>query len=721
MLVNERVLDFLNKDLPFKSTQINSVIKLIDDKNTIPFIARYRKEMTNNLDEVEIKLIVDKYIYLLKLEERKDEVIRLIDEQDKLTDKILNDIRKADKLQTIDDIYRPFRQKRKTLAGVAKEKGLEPLAILMMSQPGIIDLDKEITKYINADFEINTEEDVLNGVHEIMAEIIGDNPDFRGFFRKYTFNTGIIETKFKDKNKDDRNVYEMYYDYKEKVSNLVSHRALAINRAETEGVLKVDIIVDLNEVHNFLRNQVITNKNSAATPYVEEAILDGYKRFIAPAIEREIRNEISDNAQKQAVKVFSENLYNLLLQAPIKNKIVMGFDPAFRTGCKLAIVDESGKLLKVAVIYPHASSKENLIKAENEFIKLINDYDIDLVAIGNGTASRESEVFVAQNIKNVHHQVNYIIVNEAGASVYSASEIARQEFPDLHVEERSAVSIARRIQDPLAELVKVDPKSIGVGQYQHDIAEKVLDDQLTFVVENAVNQVGVDINSASFKLLEYISGLNKTVANNIVEYRNKNNGFTNRNQLKEVARFGPKSFEQAIGFIRVFDGDNILDSTKIHPESYKVANRIIKDFKLDLKSLGNNENNNKLKALDIALLSVKYDVGIETLTDIIEALKEPLRDIRADLASPTLRSDVLSIKDLKIGLNLSGTVRNVVDFGVFVDIGLDNDGLVHISQISNSFIKHPSDVLKVGDQVKVSVLDFDEEKGRVQLTMIWVI
>lgn len=718
MLVNERVLDFLNKDLPFKSTQINSVIKLIDDKNTIPFIARYRKEMTNNLDEVEIKLIVDKYIYLLKLEERKDEVIRLIDEQDKLTDKILNDIRKADKLQTIDDIYRPFRQKRKTLAGVAKEKGLEPLAILMMSQPGIIDLDKEITKYINADFEINTEEDVLNGVHEIMAEIIGDNPDFRGFFRKYTFNTGIIETKFKDKNKDDRNVYEMYYDYKEKVSNLVSHRALAINRAETEGVLKVDIIVDLNEVHNFLRNQVITNKNSAATPYVEEAILDGYKRFIAPAIEREIRNEISDNAQKQAVKVFSENLYNLLLQAPIKNKIVMGFDPAFRTGCKLAIVDESGKLLKVAVIYPHASSKENLIKAENEFIKLINDYDIDLVAIGNGTASRESEVFVAQNIKNVHHQVNYIIVNEAGASVYSASEIARQEFPDLHVEERSAVSIARRIQDPLAELVKVDPKSIGVGQYQHDIAEKVLDDQLTFVVENAVNQVGVDINSASFKLLEYISGLNKTVANNIVEYRNKNNGFTNRNQLKEVARFGPKSFEQAIGFIRVFDGDNILDSTKIHPESYKVANRIIKDFKLDLKSLGNNENNNKLKALDIALLSVKYDVGIETLTDIIEALKEPLRDIRADLASPTLRSDVLSIKDLKIGLNLSGTVRNVVDFGVFVDIGLDNDGLVHISQISNSFIKHPSDVLKVGDQVKVSVLDFDEEKGRVQLTMI---
>lgn len=718
MLVNERVLDFLNKDLPFKSTQINSVIKLIDDKNTIPFIARYRKEMTNNLDEVEIKLIVDKYNYLLKLEERKEEVIRLIDEQDKLTDKILNDIRKADKLQTIDDIYRPFRQKRKTLAGVAKEKGLEPLAILMMSQPEIIDLDKEIAEYVNADFEINTEEDVLNGVHEIMAEIIGDNPDFRGFFRKYTFNTGIIETKVKDKNKDDRNVYEMYYDYKEKVSNLVSHRALAINRAETEGVLKVDIIVDLNEVHNFLRNQVITNKNSAATPYVEEAILDGYKRFIAPAIEREIRNEISDNAQKQAVKVFSENLYNLLLQAPIKNKIVMGFDPAFRTGCKLAIVDESGKLLKVAVIYPHASSKENLIKAENEFIKLINDYDVDLVAIGNGTASRESEVFVAQNIKNVHHQVNYIIVNEAGASVYSASEIARQEFPDLHVEERSAVSIARRIQDPLAELVKVDPKSIGVGQYQHDIAEKVLDDQLTFVVENAVNQVGVDINSASFKLLEYISGLNKTVANNIVEYRNKNNGFTNRNQLKEVARFGPKSFEQAIGFIRVFDGDNILDSTKIHPESYKVANRIIKDFKLDLKSLGNNENNNKLKALDIALLSVKYDVGIETLTDIIEALKEPLRDIRADLASPTLRSDVLSIKDLKIGLNLSGTVRNVVDFGVFVDIGLDNDGLVHISQISNSFIKHPSDVLKVGDQVKVSVLDFDEEKGRVQLTMI---
>ncbi|NLC54655.1 MAG: RNA-binding transcriptional accessory protein [Erysipelothrix sp.] len=718
MDVNKRVIGFLNNELPFKSNQITSVIKLIEDKNTIPFIARYRKEATDNLDEVEIKLIVDKYNYLTKLEDRKEEVIRLISEQDKMTDKILNDIKKADKLQMIDDIYRPFKQKRKTLAGAAREKGLEPLALLIMSQPGVIDLDAEIDSYINPELDVNTSEDVLNGVHEIMAEIIGDNPDFRGFFRKYTFNTGIIETKVKDKAKDERKVYEMYYNYQEKVSKLVSHRALAINRAEKEDVLKVDISVDLNEVFNFLNNQVVTNENSACLPFVITAYEDAYKRFIAPAIEREIRNEISDNAQEQAVKVFSENLFNLLLQAPIKNKVVMGFDPAYRTGCKLAIVDESGMLLKVAVIYPHASSKQSYDKAENDFIQLINDYQVDLVAIGNGTASRESEVFVAKNIKKINHKVNYIIVNEAGASVYSASDLARQEFPDLQVEERSAVSIARRIQDPLAELVKVDPKSIGVGQYQHDIAEKVLDDQLTFVVENAVNQVGVDINSASFKLLEYISGLNKTVANNIIEYRNENNGFKNRNELKKVARFGPKSFEQAIGFIRVFDGDNILDSTKIHPESYKVANQVIKDFKLDLKSLGSNENNNKLKSLDIEDLGLKYAVGIETLTDIIEALKEPLRDIRADLSSPSLRSDVLSIKDLKIGLPLSGTVRNVVDFGVFVDIGLDNDGLVHISQISNSFIKHPSDILKIGDQVKVTVLDFDVEKGRVQLTMI---
>ncbi len=712
-----RVLSFLNKDLPFKPKQIKSVIELIEDKNTIPFIARYRKEQTDNLDEVEIKLIVDKYTYLTKLEERKSEIIRLIDTQGKMTDKLLSQINAADKLQTLDDLYRPYRQKRRTLATIAKEKGLEPLALLMMLQPDSLDIEAECGKYINPETELNNNEDVLAGVHEIIAEIISDNPEFRAFFRKYTYNNGLIETSLKDASKDERKVYEMYYNYSEKVSKLVSHRALAINRAEKEDVLKVDISVDLDEVHNFLRNMIITNINSPALPYVEAGFMDAYKRFIAPAIERELRNELSDNAQEQAVKVFSENLYNLLLQAPLKDKVVMGFDPAYRTGCKLAIVDESGKLLKVAVIFPHASSKENLIKAENTFIKLLNDYEVDLVAIGNGTASRESEVFVAQNIKNVSQDVSYTIVNEAGASVYSASELARQEFPDLQVEERSAVSIARRIQDPLAELVKVDPKSVGVGQYQHDISEKVLDDQLTFVVENAVNQVGVDINSASFKLLEYISGLNKTVASNIIKYRDENNGFTNRNELKKVPRLGPKSFEQAIGFIRVFNGSNILDSTKIHPESYKVANQVISEFKLDVNNLGSNENNNKLDAVDVESLSEKYDVGFETLQDIIEALSEPLRDIRSDVSSPTLRSDVLTIKDLKQGLTLDGTVRNVVDFGAFVDIGLDNDGLVHISEISNKFIKHPSEVLKVGQQVKVSVLDFDIDKGRVQLTM----
>lgn len=712
-----RVLSFLTKDLSFKPRQIKSVIELIEDKNTIPFIARYRKEQTDNLDEVEIKLIVDKYTYLTKLEERKSEIIRLISEQGKMTDKLLAQINEADKLQSLDDLYRPYRQKRRTLATIAKEKGLEPFALLLMLQPDSLDIEAECKKYLNSEVDLNTCDDVLAGVHEIIAEIISDNPEFRAFFRKYTYNNGVIETSLKDQSKDERKVYEMYYNHSEKISKLVSHRALAINRAEKEDVLKVDITVNLDEVHNFLRNMIITNSISPAIPYVEAGFIDAYKRFIAPAIERELRNEVSDNAQEQAVKVFSENLYNLLLQAPLKDKVVMGFDPAYRTGCKLAIVDESGKLLKVAVIFPHASSKENLKKAENTFIELLNDYNVDLVAIGNGTASRESEIFVAQNIKHVHKEVSYTIVNEAGASVYSASELARQEFPDLQVEERSAVSIARRIQDPLAELVKVDPKSVGVGQYQHDISEKVLDDQLTFVVENAVNQVGVDINSASFKLLEYISGLNKTVAGNIIKYRDENNGFSNRNELKKVPRLGPKSFEQAIGFIRIFNGTNILDATKIHPESYKVANRVIKDFKLDVDNLGSSENTSKLNTIDIESLSKDYEVGYETLKDIIEALAEPLRDIRSDVSAPSLRSDVLTIKDLKLGLSLDGTVRNVVDFGAFVDIGLDNDGLVHISEISNKFIKHPSEVLKVGQQVKVRVLDFDIDKGRVQLTM----
>lgn len=718
METNDRVIQFLNNDLPFKAKQIKSVINLIQDKNTIPFIARYRKEMTDNLDEVEIKLIVDKYNYMLKLEERKVEVIRLIDEQDKLTDKLLRQINLADKLQLVDDLYRPYRQKRRTLAAIAKEKGLEPFALKIMSQPDILDISKEAENYIDLKLELSSEEDVLLGVHEILAEIISDDPNLRGFFRKYTFNNAMIETKVKDKNKDERKVYEMYYNYSEKVSKLVSHRALAINRAEKEDVLKVDIVVNIDEVHNFLYNQTITNINSPAVELIEEAYIDAYKRFIAPAIEREIRNQLSDDAQDQAVKVFSENLYNLLLQAPIKDKVVMGFDPAFRTGCKLAIVDESGKLLKIAVIFPHASSKENADRAANDFIEMLIDYEVDLVAIGNGTASRESELFVAENIKKVHNKVNYIIVNEAGASVYSASELARQEFPDLQVEERSAVSIARRIQDPLAELVKVDPKSVGVGQYQHDIAEKVLDDQLTFVVENAVNQVGVDINSASFKLLEYISGLNKTVASNIIKFRDENQGFNNRNELKKVPRLGPKSFEQAIGFIRIFNGSNILDSTKIHPESYKVTNQLVKKLKIDLNTLGSKENNNKLNNLNIDIMSSDLGVGVETLTDIVDALKEPLRDVRSDISSPTLRSDVLTIKDLKIGLSLIGTVRNVVDFGAFIDIGLDNDGLVHISQISNKFIKHPSEELKVGQQVNVSVLDFDVDKGRVQLSMI---
>ncbi len=695
--------------------QVNTVIELLEEGNTIPFIARYRKEMTNNLDEVQIKNIEDQYNYLLKFNERKEDIIRLINEQDKMTDVLLKEIDKADTLSVLEDIYRPYRAKRKTLASVAKENGLEPLANYIMLQDLNNNVLEEAKKYISDDLDL---EAVLKGAHEIIAESVSDRSDLRAFFRKYTYNNALLVSKVRDEDLDERSVYKMYYDYSEKLSKVVPHRILALNRAEKEKVLTVNIVVSEDEVSRFLANRIIINRDSDSFSYIEAAYEDAYKRFIAPAIARELRNEITEKAQAQAIDVFSDNLYNLLMQSPIKDKIVMGFDPAFRSGCKLAIIDEYGKVLKIEIIYPHATSEANTIKAGNIFNKLIEDYQVDLVAIGNGTASRESEVFVAENLKKVKRDVSYLIVSEAGASVYSASEIAREEFPTLQVEERSAISIARRVLDPLAELVKVEPKSIGVGQYQHDVPEKTLDNQLMFVVENAVNRVGADLNSGSAKLFEYISGLNKTVAQNIVNYRNEIEKFTDRKQLLKVPRLGKKSYEQAIGFLRIFDGDNILDSTGIHPESYKITNTLVKDLKIDLNSLGSKENNEKLNKLDIADLSLKYAVGEETLRDIVEALKAPKKDFRSDMSSPQLRSDVLNVKDLKEGLKLNGTVRNVVDFGAFVDVGLDNDGLVHISKISKSFVKHPSDILKVGDQVEVVVISFEEKTGKVQLSMI---
>ncbi len=710
-----QVIELLLKEVDYSQKQVETVVNLLSEKNTIPFIARYRKEMTNNLDEVEIKEIDDKFNQILKFEDRKDDVIRLISEQDKMTPEIMASIQKANTIAVLDDIYRPFRAKRKTLASVAKENGLEPLALLILSQPDDINIEKLAQEYVKEDLDL---EAVLKGVHEIIAEVVGDKSDLRAFFRKYTFNTGLFVTKVKDEKLDERKVYEMYYAYSEKLVKVVPHRTLAINRAEKEKVITVSIELNEEEVEKFLFNKMITNHNSPAASFIQEASIDAYKRFIAPAIEREIRNDLTEVAENQAISVFSDNLFNLLLQAPVKNKVVMGFDPAYRTGCKLAIIDEYGKVLSIDIIYPHASSQRASEDASKKFIQLITKYKVDVIAIGNGTASRESEIFVANNLKKIEREVNYLIVSEAGASVYSASEIARDEFPNLQVEERSAISIARRVLDPLAELVKVEPKAIGVGQYQHDVSQKVLDNELEFVVQNAVNQVGVDINSASAKLLEYISGLSKTVAANIVKYREENSRFNDRKDLLNIPRLGKKSYEQAIGFIRIFDGDNILDSTGIHPESYAVTKKILKDYKVDINSLGSKENNKVLDELNLDDLVVKYEVGIETLSDIIKALKAPSHDIRDDLSSVELRSDVLDIKDLTIGMKLNGTVRNVVDFGAFVDVGLDNDGLVHISKISKSFVKHPSDKLKVGDQVLATVINFDVEKGKVQLSLI---
>lgn len=712
---NNKIIQQIAKETDVSEKQITTVINLLQEGNTIPFIARYRKEMTNNLDEVEIKEIDDKYNYLVKFEERKEDIIRLITEQEKMTDELLKEIQKAETLTSLEDIYRPYKAKKKTLAGIAKEAGLEPFALYILEQESDNDVIKEAQKYINDDL---SEEDVLKGAHEIIAEMVGDRSDLRAFFRKYTFNNGILVSKVRDESLDERKVYEMYYDYNEKLSKVVPHRILAINRAEKEKVLSVSINVDEDEVSNFLKNRIITNSESNSFEYIKAAYEDAYKRFIAPAIARELRNEITEIAQKQAIDVFSDNLYNLLMQAPIKQKVVMGFDPAYRTGCKLAIIDEYGKVLAIDVIYPHASSNQQAQAASVKFKQLVEKYKVDLIAIGNGTASRESEVFVANNLKEIKRDVHYLIVNEAGASVYSASEIARDEFPNLQVEQRSAISIARRVIDPLAELVKVEPRSIGVGQYQYDVPEKTLDNELMFVVENAVNRVGVDLNSASAKLLEYISGLNKTVAQNVVKWREENGKFTDRKDLLEIPRLGKKSYEQAVGFLRVFDGKNILDSTGIHPESYAVTKKIVKDLKIDLETLGNDKNNKILNAVDISALSEQYDIGEETLNDIISALKAPKKDFRSDMSSPELRSDVLDVKDLSIGLKLNGTVRNVVDFGAFVDVGLDNDGLVHISKLKKSYVKHPSDVVKVGDQVVVSVLDFDEKTGKVQLSMI---
>lgn len=714
--MNQTIIDMLYAEhQTYSKKQMEATLNLLEEGNTIPFIARYRKEMTGSLNEVDIKWIQDRYQYLQNLETRKEEVIRLIDEQGKLTEELANNIQKALKLQEVEDLYRPYRQKRRTKAVIAKEKGLEPFALYLMTFP-MDNLDVEARQYINIEHELDTLESVYQGAHEILAEMFGDEPKYRNWVRMHTFRHSVLKTAVKKDAVDEKRVYEMYYEFQEAVSKIANHRVLAINRAEKEGVIKVDIEVDEVAIFSYLQREILGDTPSTpAQKLIETAYIDAYRRFIKPAIERELRNELTEKAEAQAIVVFGENLRNLLLQSPIKNKVIMGFDPAYRTGCKLAIVDETGKVLKIQVIYPHPpASNQRQQEAKAQFKSLIEMYQVDMVAIGNGTASRESEVFVSNCLKELTRTVYYVIVNEAGASVYSASDAARHEFPELEVEERSAISIARRVQDPLAELVKIDPKSVGVGQYQHDVTQKLLEAQLKFVVETAVNQVGVNVNTASPQLLEYVAGLNKTIAQNIVTYREQNGAFSSRDVLKKVPRLGPKAYEQATGFLRIPDSKNVFDNTSIHPESYNIAYQVLSSFGLNQEDLGTGRARD---ALD-AGVEANLDVGKETLRDIVDALKAPGRDFRESMPAPILRSDIFSLEDLKPGMELQGTVRNVVDFGVFVDIGVKQDGLVHISKMSQSFVKHPSDIAAVGDIVKVWVVDVDVVKHRIQLSML---
>ena len=716
--LNQEIIQLLNKELTdYRPQQINVVLTLLTDGNTVPFIARYRKEMTGSLDEVQIREIEERYNYLENLEKRKQEVLRLIDEQGKLTDELAKKIQQAVKVQKVEDLYRPYKQKRRTKATIAKENGLEPLANYLMSFPQSGDVYAKAGEFINENI-VNAEE-ALQGAHEIVAEQISDNPDFRTWIRSYTKNKGVYQSKVKDADKDEKGVYEMYYDFAEPINKMVSHRVLASNRGEKEEILKVSIVVEEEKIYEYLERQLVQNTRAVTAEFVREAYKDSYKRFIGPAIEREIRNELTEEADEQAINIFGENLRNLLLQPPLKGKVVLGFDPAYRTGCKLAVVDETGKVLAIEVIYPHKPAPQAKRQAAGPaFQALIKKYNVEMVAIGNGTASRESELFVAEQLKQVQQEAFYVIVNEAGASVYSASDIARTEFPELQVEERSAVSIARRLQDPLSELVKIDPKAVGVGQYQHDVSQKRLSERLDFVVETAVNQVGVNVNTASPQLLQYASGLNKTTAQNIVNYREENGAFTSRPQLKKVPRLGPKAYEQAIGFLRIPGAKNVLDTTAIHPESYNSAKEILDLAEVDLKLLGSVEATEKIKALQLSQLQQKLEIGKETIKDILQALLQPGRDMRDEMPAPLLRQDVLTMEDLKAGMELQGTVRNVIDFGAFVDIGVKQDGLVHISKLSKKYVKHPTDVVSVGDVVTVWVEAVDVKKGRISLTMV---
>ncbi|WP_375566933.1 Tex family protein [Bacillus pumilus] len=712
--------DFLLKqiatELKLSTKQIESVIKLLEDGNTVPFIARYRKEQTGSLDEVQIQTISERYTYIQNVMNRKEEVIRLIAEQDKLTDELKQKIEQAHKLQEVEDLYRPFKQKRKTKANVAKAKGLEPLAEYVLVLPSD-EIEKKAASFINEEKEVRSVDEALEGAQHIIAEQLADDPDMRKWIRSETYQKGSLVTSGKDIESDEKNVYEMYYDYEEPIKKIVPHRVLAVNRGEKEGILKAAIEPPAENIRFYLDKQVIKGKQTTARPFIEAAIDDAYKRLIQPSIEREIRKELTEKAEEQAIHIFAENLRKLLLQPPMKGKRVLGVDPAFRTGCKLAVVDDTGKVYHIGVIYPHPPVQKKA-EAKQKVKEIIQSSNIEVIAIGNGTASRETEQFIADLIQELDQPVSYLIVNEAGASVYSASALAREEFPDLQVEERSAISIARRLQDPLAELVKIDPKSVGVGQYQHDVSQKQLNSSLTFVVETVVNQVGVNVNTASQALLQYVSGLSKAVAGNIIKRREEIGRFTSRKELKDIPRLGAKTYEQCIGFLRIADGQDPLDRTGIHPESYKETKQFLRMIKMTPDDLGTEQLKEKIAEVKLDEAAEQLDIGIITLQDIIDQLTRPERDPRDEVPKPLLKTDVLKLEDLKQGMELQGTVRNVVDFGAFVDIGVKQDGLVHISKLSNRFVKHPLDVVSVGDIVTVWVDSVDQVKGRVALSML---
>ena len=724
----EKIINIISNELQVKYSQVENAIKLIDEGNTIPFIARYRKEVTGGLSDEQLRILGERLTYLRNLEQRKQEIIKSIEEQGKLTEEIVKQTEQAVTLAEVEDIYRPYKQKKKTRATVAKAKGLEPLAEIIKEQKETKDIKEIAKEYINIDSlseedkknkdkVVKNEEEALKGALDIIAEEISDNSEFRKKIKKICYREGLISTKAAKE--EEKSNYEMYYDYSEVVSRIPSHRILAINRGEKEEFLKVKIEKNEEKILGIIEREIIKGQNQF-TEMLKQTIQDSFKRLIEPSIDREIRSDLTEKAEEKAIKVFGKNAKQLLLGAPIKGKTVMGFDPAYRTGCKIAVIDETGKVLDISTVYPTAPQNDEE-GAKKELLKLIEKDNIDMIAIGNGTASRESEAFVSNMIKEAKHEVNYVIVSEAGASVYSASKLATEEYPDINVSIRGAISIARRLQDPLAELVKIDPKAIGVGQYQHDVNQKKLAESLTGVVEDAVNKVGVDVNTATPSLLGYVSGINSSIAKNIVKYRDENGKLKNRKELLKVPKLGKVAFEQCAGFLRITDGTNPLEITAVHPESYEVAEKLLKQVgfeKEDLRDREKVENlREKLKSIDISKEAKELEIGELTLKDIIDELSKPGRDPRDEMPKPILRQDVLKFEDLKEGMILPGTVRNVIDFGAFVDIGVKYDGLVHISEMSEKYIKNPSEIVSVGDIVKVKVIKIDMERHKVGLSM----